>query len=723
MTSRQFRRFAPIFGPVGGRRGEFRGSRLHDRPGMPSHCRNPLSFTLCNYRFYWQANMAQKGNKAPAGRTIKVPGGGFASRHPRLVRYTLIVFLVVMLVAGAWGFWKWRSLYAGMPKLPEIADLWSVKREPALEFIDHNGNTLDVRGPRYGRATSIDQLPEYVPQAFIAAEDKRFYEHDGADDAAIARAAWSNLRAGETVSGASTITQQLIKNLVLTNRQTVKRKAQEVKLARELEKELSKDEILSLYLNRVYFGAGLYGIDAAARYYFGKPPQELTVAEAAILAALPKAPSKLNLRENLEGAKERQDYVLTQMVDLGFVRPAEAEEARAEDITIIDPPAYDPQLGYALDAVSERVKAMLPRIPGDLVVTVSLDIDLQEKIRAQLAKRMETDGATEGASQLAAILIGKDGRVAALVGGTDYTSTEFNRVTQALRQPGSSFKPFVYATALEDGYSPYDVFEDAPITIGKWSPSNYTSAYLGPMTMSEAIARSINTVAVELTQLSGPARVAETARRFGITTKMEAYPSIALGSQEVTLWELTRAYGVFQSGGLRLDPWLIEKIEDSRGIVLYERPDYERDRVYSEDLSRDMNAMLYRVVNSDIGTGGRARIKNWTVAGKTGTSQDWRDAWFIGYSADYVGGIWVGNDDDKPMKKVTGGGLPADLWSDMMELAHAGKTPERLIGAESGLVISEEAEARIAFYRGLSQAFSIAAGQPLAGRSGYRVER
>lgn len=667
--------------------------------------------------------MAQKGNKAPAQRVIKVPGGGFASRHPRLVRYTLIVFLIVMLGAGGWGFWKWRSLYAGMPKLPEVADLWGVKREPAMEFVDRKGNTLDVRGPRYGRATSIEQLPEHVPQAFIAAEDKRFYEHDGADDAAIARAAWSNLRAGETVSGASTITQQLIKNLVLDSRQTVKRKAQEVKLARELEKHMSKDEILSLYLNRVYFGAGLYGIDAAARYYFGKPPAELTVAESALLAALPKAPSKLNLRDNLAGAKERQDYVLSQMAELGFISAADEQKARTEEIIIIDPPTYDPQLGYALDAVSDRVKAMLPRIPGDLVVTVSLDMDLQEKIRKQLADRMAADGTQADASQVAAILIEKTGRVAALVGGTDYTSSEFNRVTQALRQPGSSFKPFVYATALEDGYSPYDVFNDAPITIGKWNPSNYTGTYLGPMTMSEAIARSINTVAVELTQLAGPARVADTARRFGITSKLEPYPSIALGSQEVSLWELTRAYGVFQSGGLRLDPWLIEKIEDSRGTVLYERPDYDRDRVYSEELAREMNAMLFRVVNSDIGTGGRARIAKWNVAGKTGTSQDWRDAWFIGYSADYVGGIWVGNDDDKPMKKVTGGGLPADLWSDMMEIAHTGKTPERLIGAESGLVISEEAEARIAFYRGLSQAFSIAAGQPLASRSGYRVEQ
>ena len=482
--------------------------------------------------------MAQKGEKTPAQHVIKVPGGGFASRHPRAVRYGLITLLVVVLVVGGWGFWKWRSLYSGMPRLPEAADLWSVKREPAIEFVDRKGITLDVRGPRYGRATRLDQLPEHVPQAFIAAEDKRFYEHDGADDAAIARAAWSNLRAGETVSGASTITQQLIKNLVLDSRQTVKRKAQEVKLARELEKEMSKDEILALYLNRVYFGAGLYGIDAAARYYFGKEPGKLTVAEAALLASLPKAPSKLNLRENLAGAKERQSYVLDEMADLGFIKPAEADKARKEDIKIIDPPAYDPQLGYALDAAAERVKSMLPRIPGDLVVTVSLDMDLQTKIEKQLAARMETDGTKDGASQVSALLIEKTGRVAALVGGTDYTKSEFNRVTQAVRQPGSSFKPFVYATALEDGYSPYDVFEDAPITVDKWTPENYTGNFLGLMTMSEALTRSINTVAVELVQETSPQRVIDTARRFGITSKMEPYPSIALGSQE----EIGRAH-------------------------------------------------------------------------------------------------------------------------------------------------------------------------------------
>lgn len=654
-----------------------------------------------------------RAKKTPGVRPIRM----------RLVRYGLIAFLVVFLVGSGWGFWKWQSLFRGMPDLPEVTELWNAKREAAIEFVDRNGNTLDVRGPRYGRATDVSLLPPHVPQAFIAAEDKRFYEHDGADDAAIARAAWSNMRAGETVSGASTITQQLIKNLVLDSRQTIRRKAQEMKLARELETRMSKDEILSLYLNRVYFGAGLYGIDAASRFYFGKPPEELAVHEAALLAALPKAPSKLNLRENLEGAKARQRYVLSQMAELGFITEVEAAEAGVADITIIDPPKYDEQLGYVLDAAAERVKAMLPRLPGDLVVTVSIDTDIQERIRARLVERMAEDGRKLNASQVSALVLGKDGRVIAMIGGLDYEQSEFNRVTQARRQPGSSFKPFVYAAALEDGFSPYDVFIDAPLTIDKWQPENYGGGFLGPMTLSEAVARSTNTIAAALAQETSEERVISLARRFGITSKLEPFPSIALGSQEVTLWEITRAFGTFQSGGLRLDPYLIDRIEDSRGTVLYERPEYDRDRVYPYDLAEEMNAMLARVVNARIGTGGRARIANWTVAGKTGTSQDWRDAWFIGFTAAYTGGVWVGNDDDSPMDRVTGGGLPADLWSDMMEIAHAGMRPESLIGAEAGLEVSEAAEERIAFYRGMAQAFSVAAGAENLPNHGVRVIR
>lgn len=661
-----------------------------------------------------KAAPAKKPPAKPAAKKtparIKVPGGAALSWRWRAIRYGLMALAVVIVVGAGIGFWKYRSLFSGMPELPEVSDLWDAKREPAVEFIDRDGNTLAVRGPRYGRATDVANLPLHVPRAFIAAEDKRFYEHDGADDAAIARAAWSNMRAGETVSGASTITQQLIKNLVLDSRQTISRKAQEMKLARELETLITKDDILTLYLNRVYFGAGLYGIDAAARYYFGKPPEELSLPEASLLAALPKAPSKLNLRDNLGGAKKRQRYVLSQMAELGYITESEAAAASEADVEIIEPPVYDPQLGYVLDVAAEQVKSLLPRVPGDLVITLSIDTDVQEAIRQQLTARMEKDGTAVDASQLAAVVMGADGRVVALLGGMDYAESEYNRVTQARRQPGSAFKPFVYAAALDDGWTPYDVFVDAPLKIGKWQPTNYTGAYLGPMTLSEALTRSINTVAAELAQETGERRIIALANRFGINSDLEPFPSIALGSQEVSLWEITRAYGVFQSGGLRLDPWLIEKVEDSRGNVLYERPDYDRARVYREEQAKEMNAMMARVVNSDIGTGGRAKIGNWTVAGKTGTSQDWRDAWFIGFTASYVGGIWIGNDDDSPMDHVSGGGLPADLWSDMMEIVHTGERPKSLIGAENIEMISEAAEERIAFYRGMASAFAIAAG-------------
>ncbi|WP_373005874.1 transglycosylase domain-containing protein [Hyphomonas sp.] len=653
--------------------------------------------------------MAKSAPPTRAPRTIKVPREPIF-RWPATVRgWLILAVLAIMFAGGGYALYKWRSLYFGMPKLPDTAELWEAHREPAMEFVDRDGNTLSVRGPRYGRSTDISTLPAYVPQAFIAAEDKRFYDHDGADDAAIARAALSNLRAGETVSGASTITQQLIKNLVLDNRQTLKRKAQEMKLARELEKRISKDEVLSLYLNRVYFGAGLYGIDAAARNYFGKPPEKLEIQEAALLATLPKAPSKLNLRDNLAGARDRQLYVLAEMVDQGFITKEQSDTARAAEVKIIDAPVYDAQLGYVLDASAERVKAMLPRLPGDLVVTISIDPKLQDKIESLLVERIAKDGKAQGVSQVGALVMAKDGRVVAMVGGADYATSEFNRVTQAKRQPGSSFKPFVYAAALEDGFSPYDVMIDAPLTIEKWKPENYGGGYLGPMTLSEALTRSTNTIAAQLGQEASEERIISLAKRFGMTSPMQPFPSLALGSQEVTMWELVRAYGAFQSGGLRMDPYLIDKIEDSRGMVLYQRPEYERERVYPYELAEDMNAMMTRVVNAPIGTGGRARVKNWTVAGKTGTSQDWRDAWFVGFTAAYVGAVWVGNDDDSPMKRVTGGGLPADLWSDMMTVVHAGMPSESLIGAEGGIVISEAAEQRISFYRGLSQAFSVAA--------------
>lgn len=652
--------------------------------------------------------MALKSPQKPAQRPAPAPTGPFGvlgTLRARWLRYVIYTVLVVGLIVGGFALYQWRSLYSGMPSLPETSELWAAQREPAIEFVDKDGNTLAIRGPRYGRAVTVASLPPHVPQAFIAAEDKRFYEHDGADEAAIARAAWSNWRTGRTVSGASTITQQLIKNLVLNPRQTMRRKAQEIELAQRLEKRLSKDEILDLYLNRVYFGAGLYGLGAASEYYFGKPPTELAVEEAALLAALPKAPSKLNLRANLEGAKDRQRYVLSEMKDLGFLTPEAAALASVADITIIDPPEYDPQLGYVFDTVAERVKTMLPRVPGDLVITLSIDPALQAKVQNAIATKLAADGPALKASQVGALVLAEDGAVVALVGGADYTTSEFNRVTQARRQPGSSFKPFVFAAALETGLQPYDVRVDEPLTIGKWKPENYGGGFIGPMTLSEAMARSTNTVAAALAQETGEERVIEIARDAGIASPLEPFPSLALGSQEVTLWELTRAFGTFQSGGKRLDPYLILKIEDSRGKSLYERPDYGREQVLDPVYARELNAMMARVVQSGIGTGTRAKIDGWTVAGKTGTSQDWRDAWFVGHTAAYIGGVWVGNDNDTPMDRVTGGGLPAELWSDMMEIVHDGKRPRSLDGAEGAYLISEAAEQRIAFYRDMSQAF------------------
>ncbi len=643
--------------------------------------------------------------KVTPGDRLRAFRAGLTAK--RIRRYFLLGLLAIFTIGGLYGLYIWRTLYAGMPDLPATEQLWSKGRDSAIEFVDRDGKTIAIRGPRYGRKVGVDELPPYVVQAFISAEDKRFYEHNGADNSAIMRALWSNWRAGETVSGASTITQQVIKNLVLSPKQTLKRKAQEVKLARELETRLSKSEILDLYLNRVaYFGSGLYGISAASIHYFGVPPQELSIAQASLLAGLPQAPSRLALRDNLEGARERQRYVLDEMVSGGFLTAAQADTAYAEEITLIERAPNDPQLGYILDSATERVNAMLPTVPPDLVVTLSIDTDIQKAVSQRLGARMEKDGKGVKATQVGAIIMDKTGAVLAMIGGVDYQASEFNRVTQARRQPGSSFKPFVYAAALEQGLTPYDVRVDEPLMIGKWSPKNYSGAYLGPMTLSEALTRSINTIAAQLGQEVGIERVSAIARRFGIRSDLKPYPALALGSQEVTLWELTRAYGTFQSGGKRLDPYMILELSDTRGHSLYRRPGYNPQRVFQVNYAKDMNAMLASVVQSPAGTGARAKIKNWTVAGKTGTSQDWRDAWFIGYTAELVGGVWVGNDDDSPMAHVTGGGLPADLWSDMMEIAHRGRIPSGLIGAEGAYMITPAAEKRISFYRGLSQAFS-----------------
>jgi len=598
----------------------------------------------------------------------------------------------------------WNALFAQMPSLPSREALWTLNREPAVEFIDAKGETISVRGPRYGRAVKASELPPHVVNAFIGAEDRRFREHTGVDMWAIVRALLANARAGHTVEGASTITQQLVKNLFLTPDQTLKRKAQEARLAGDLERLLTKDDILDLYLNRIYLGAGAYGLDAAARTYFGKQPADLTLAESAMLASFPKAPTRFANQVQTSKAKERQHYVLTQMVEAGFISQAQAEEAKGQELVFAkDTP--DTFTGHALDYAVERVREVLPNPPADLVIKLSLDLTLQKAAQDAVEHGLATMGRDRRASEGAALLIDVNGAIRAMVGGRDYLKSKFNRATQARRQPGSSFKMFVYAAALEDGMTPGTVRFDMPITINNWRPRNYGGEYRGPVTLSEALAESLNTVAAQIGNEIGVDKVTALAHEFGVKSQLHNYPSITLGSDEVTLMDMTTGFGVLAKNGLQMNPYIIEEIRNSKGDLLYSNPVAAAPRIYPENLAADMNSMLTRVVVA--GTGGAARIPGWDVAGKTGTSQDWRDAWFLGYTTKFVGGVWVGNDDDKPMAKITGGEMSARIWADMMKVALKDIPPESLPGAKQPEeYLSSEAQERLNFYRRLASAFS-----------------
>lgn len=623
-------------------------------------------------------------------------------RHPVLT-YGSIGLLSIggLALIVVWVYWQ--SLYRGMPTLPDRAELWTLNRTPAVEFMDRNGTTLSIRGPRYGQAVDLSTLPPHVPRAFIAAEDKRFYDHDGADTQAMVRALISNLLSGRTVSGASTLTQQLVKNLILSPEQTLRRKVQEIRLARQLERRLDKDEIMQLYLNRVYFGAGFYGLGAASRFYFGKSPENLTLAESSLLATLPQAPSRLALTRNLDEARKRQAYVLSEMVTAGYVTPESARRALETEITLADPVREDPQLGYILDLASEQADQLLANPPDDMVIQLTIDTALQKAVAAAIEARLGQEGDAAQVSQAAALLIDRSGEVLALYGGRDYRANQFNRAVSARRQPGSAFKPLIYAAALEVGLSAYDVRMDEPIQIGDWSPQNFDRTYQGPLTLNDALRASVNTVAAGLGQEIGEARVIALARRFGISSELQALPSIALGSQEVTLWELSRAYGPFMTAGNRVDPYLIERITTSRGEVLFERVAHDPARVYPAEPAELMAAMLAGVITR--GTGRAAAVDGLALAGKTGTSQSFRDAWFIGFSANTLGGVWTGNDDDTPMSGVTGGGLPARLFADIMALAHQDRPPGPLPGTGRLLDLTAEQERRLAFYRRLSADF------------------
>ncbi|GAB5467325.1 MAG: PBP1A family penicillin-binding protein [Rhodospirillales bacterium] len=552
--------------------------------------------------------------------------------------------------------------------LPQIDRLADDGRRPSITLAAADGSTIASYGDLYGEPLRVEEMSPYLPQAVIAIEDRRYYDHFGLDPLGIARAALVNLRAGRLVQGGSTLTQQLAKNLFLTPERSLKRKIQEALLALQLEGRYSKEQILTLYLNRVYLGAGTYGVDAAARRYFGKSARDVTLYEAALLAGLLKAPSRLNPTREGERGDQRAKLVLDAMVRNEVVTEAEAEAAFAAKSSG-KPPGYD-RGRYFGDWALRQTQETLGSVRRDLRVDTTLDPRIQAIAERTVSAVLADEGVAKGASQAAVVAMRPDGAILAMVGGEAYRASQFNRATQALRQPGSSFKLFVYLAGLEAGLRPDTGFVDRKIKVGDWEPGNYNDRYRGAVTLREAFARSLNSVAVQVAQQVGVSAMIDSARRLGITTPLPQNLTLSLGAGEVTLLELTGAFAVFANQGRSVWPYGIKTIQGREGTTLFRRPEEVYHRVVRPQTVDAMNDLLHAVVSW--GTGRRADPGR-PAAGKTGTSQDFRDAWFVGFTADLVVGVWVGNDDGTPMDKVTGGRLPAEIWRRIVTAAEEGR--------------------------------------------------
>ncbi|MEC9369028.1 MAG: PBP1A family penicillin-binding protein [Pseudomonadota bacterium] len=628
---------------------------------------------------------AGPGGKRPAAASPRKPEGrrkpgkrGASRRAGRGGRIGKVLYWSSVL--AIWGVLLFSAVviwFAATLPDPLVAGL--EKRPPNVTILSTDGAVLSEQGLRRTHIR-LEKLPDYLVDAVVATEDRRFYSHFGIDPLGLARAAWRNANAGAVVEGGSTITQQLAKNLFLSSDRTYARKAQEVVLAVWLETRFTKKEILELYLNRVYFGAGAWGVEAAARRYFGKPSSDVNLAEAALLAGLLKAPSRYSPTQSPRRAEERAAVVLTRMVDTGKIGGPEAMAALAEPARAKNPDGVT-GFEYAVDWVMEQLPEFIGEREQDVVVETTIDARLQRAAQDALQETLEAQGAKYKAGQGAVVLLDAAGSVRAMAGGRSYTQSQFNRAVKSLRQPGSAFKPFVYLAALEAGLTPDTVVRDEPVSINGWRPKNYHEDYKGEMSMRDALAQSVNTVAVRLMMEVGRARVVRTARRLGIESPIHQNPSIALGTAEVTLLELTGSYSAFANGGAGVMPHVIRRVKTATGKTLYTRKGSGPGRVIAPQYVGAMNDMMNAALVE--GTGRRAAIPGHPAGGKTGTSQESRDAWFVGYTAHFVAGVWVGNDDGAPMAKVTGGSLPAEIWRRLMTEAHAGVQPAQLPGTWS----------------------------------------
>ena len=584
------------------------------------------------------------------------------------------------LVAGIWAGVAVAAVVAYFAlTLPDISGLEDSGRKPSIRLALADGTVFASSGEVHGRPANLSELPKSLVQAVLATEDRRFFSHLGLDPIGLARAVVVNIREGAVRQGGSTLTQQLAKNLFLTSERSFGRKIQELILAVWLEWRFTKDQILTIYLNRVYLGAGTFGVAAASERYFAKDPKDLNTYESALIAGLLKAPARYSPTANPERARVRTEQVLANMVDAGYLTEAQATEAKRQPVGRGNYPTAGLGGRYFADWVLDQVGSTIGYVDRDLIVTTTLDPKLQRIAEGEVEAILAKYSDKRDADQAALVTLGSDGRVLALVGGRDYRESQFNRATQALRQPGSAFKPFVYLAGLEAGIGPDTIIDDSPITIRNWTPSNFDRKYRGPMRVADAVTQSINTVAVRISEQVGRGRVIDVAHRLGIPQAIDDNPSLALGASEVTLIDLTQSYGAFATGGEAMRAWGIVEIKDTNGRVLYRRQPAP-ERVISAASAGVMTDMLTNVVQA--GTGRAARLDR-PAAGKTGTTSNSKDALFVGFTADFVTGVWFGNDDGQPMKDVTGGTLPAELWGNFMRKASAGLPPRPLKSAPS----------------------------------------
>lgn len=548
--------------------------------------------------------------------------------------------------------------------LPDIEKVVTRTRQPSTTITAENGNEVITFGNVYSEVIMLDELPPFVPDAVVSTEDRRFYQHFGFDIIAFSRAMATNLIKRRYAQGGSTITQQVAKNLFLTPQKNIKRKIQELLLAFWLEYKFSKDQILTLYLNRVYLGSGTYGIEAASNKYFQKTSRDLNLKEAAIIAGMLKAPSRYNPINSMRRAEERAKVVLKIMVETGAINHEQMNNA----LTMKTGAEISDKVQggrYFADWAYNEVNAYIGERDSDIYVSTTLNQDLQERAEKVLQDTIKANK-HKNVSQGAVVILDKTGAVKAMVGGVDYNRSQFNRATQALRQPGSSFKPFVYLTALQNGFSRDSVIDDSPISIGNWKPENYDKKYYGSVSMDKALAQSLNLATINLSEKTGRSKIIRNAKKMGITTLIENTPSLALGTFEVKVLDMAVAYSSIANGGLATWPYTVKEIFTRDGYQLYQREVDHQTRIIDEQTVHDLTGMLKNVI--DYGTGKKAQISGF-AAGKTGTTQDYRDAWFVGFNDNYICAVWVGNDNNSPMKGITGGNIPAEIWQKIMMTA------------------------------------------------------